>query len=236
MKASWSHRQQTVAVTRNLVTMPDTRSCEQCGSQFTPRREHGRFCSARCRVAWNRRHPGGPASEARALQWSITAMIETTERLPRIKGLDQRRAFAVISEAVWWVTIVDGTLVRYHPDAYDRVLAAMPVTERARIEETLGGLRFVRNRIGHDVDHVDFICSSLRRAATTDRVTDWQWCSLPEQTFDWLSPRGREWELTRYRAYQRQLAGHTVGDTFRRASSFLTTTAAQTAALSDLPR
>ena len=32
----------------------DSRNCEQCGVLFTPRREHARFCSARCRVAWNR--------------------------------------------------------------------------------------------------------------------------------------------------------------------------------------
>ena len=92
--------------------MAEVRNCEQCGAPFTPRREHGRFCSARCRVAWNRARLAGPAPEASALQWSITAMLDTTERLPRIRGLDRPRAFAVISEAVWWVTIVDGTLVK----------------------------------------------------------------------------------------------------------------------------
>ena len=57
-------------------------------------------------------------------------MIDTTDRMPRIRGLDRPRAFAVISEAVWWVTIVDGTLVRYHPEAYDRVLAEWSPRER----------------------------------------------------------------------------------------------------------
>ena len=33
------------------------------------------------------------------------------------------RAFTVIGEMVWWVTIIDATLVRHHPNAYDRVLA-----------------------------------------------------------------------------------------------------------------
>jgi hypothetical protein len=163
-------------------------------------------------------------AEVSALQWSITAMIDTTQRLPRIHGLDQPRAFAVISEAVWWVTIVDGTLVRYHPDAYDRTLAARPDEERDRIEDTLGGLRFVRNRIGQDVDHVDFI-EPARGETCADRVADWRWRSLPELTFDWLSPRGQEWELTRYRAYCDQLAGHTVGETFSLSSSFLVTAA-----------
>ena len=59
-----------------------------------------------------------------ALQWSITAMSDTTERLPRVRAWDRPRAFAVIGEAVWWVTIVDATLVRHHPEAYDAVWRA----------------------------------------------------------------------------------------------------------------
>ena len=51
-----------------------------------------------------------PAVEMNALQWSITAMRDATERLPRVRPWDRPRAFAVIGEAVWWVTIVDGTL------------------------------------------------------------------------------------------------------------------------------
>jgi len=31
-----------------------TRNCEQCGREFTAARDHARFCSARCRVYWNR--------------------------------------------------------------------------------------------------------------------------------------------------------------------------------------
>jgi len=50
-------------------------------------------------------------------------MRETIDRLLRARGWDRPHAFAVISEAVWWVTMVDATLVRYHPDAYDGVLA-----------------------------------------------------------------------------------------------------------------
>ncbi len=154
-------------------------------------------------------------------------MIDTTDRLPRMRGLDRARAFAVIGEAVWWVTIVDGTLVRYHPEVYDRVLSERLPADRAVIEETLAGLRFVRNRMGHDVDHVDFIHLRPGRADRVNCVTDWRWSRLPEQTFDWLSPRGQEWEAARYRAYQHQLAGHTIGDTFTRAASFLKIAAAQ---------
>jgi hypothetical protein len=209
--------------------MADIRSCEQCGAPFTPRREHGRFCSARCRVAWNRARLAGPPSEASALQWSITAMIDNAERLPRITGLDRPRAFAVISEAVWWVTIVDGTLVRYYPDAYDGALGERPPAERLRIEGTLAGLRFVRNRIGQDGEYVDLICARPGQPDIEDRVTDWRWSPMPEQAFDWLSPRGQEWELSRYRAYQERLAGLPVGGTFGCAASFLKTAATRAA-------
>jgi hypothetical protein len=51
-------------------------------------------------------------------------MNDTTKRLNRMTARDHSRAFALISEAVWWVTIVDATLVRHHLAAYDRVMAA----------------------------------------------------------------------------------------------------------------
>ncbi len=35
-----------------------------------------------------------------------------------------------------------------------------------------------------------------------------------------LPPRGQEWELSRYEAYQDLLAGHSVGETFGRTSDF----------------
>lgn len=217
--------------------MSETRQCEQCGTGFTPRREHARFCSARCRVAWNRADRTRPPAEASALEWAITAMRDTTERLPSATGLDQPRAFALVSEAVWWVTIVDGTLVRYHPEAYDQVLASHPAAERHAIEDTLGGLRFVRNQMGHDVDHVDFICPrSGGNAAQAARVADWTWTPRPAPDCATLSARAQEWELTRYRSYQAQLAGQPVGATFRRAVGFLKQAAASAnpAELADL--
>ena len=137
--------------------MVDTRTCDQCGAVFEPRREHGRFCSARCRVAWNRENADDRAAGGSALEWSISAMRDANWRLLRAQARDRSRAFAVISEAVWWVTIVDGTLVRYHPDAYDALLASYAAEDRQLIEGTLAGLRFVRNRAGQHVDHTDFI-------------------------------------------------------------------------------
>ena len=70
---------------------------------------------------------------------------------------DRPRAFAVISEAVWWVTIVDATLMRYHVEAYEAVMATRSPAERRLTEGTFGGLRFVRNQMGYYVDQADFI-------------------------------------------------------------------------------
>lgn len=203
--------------------MGEERNCEQCGATFTPRREHARFCSARCRVAANRAARTGKApAEASALEWAITAMRDSTHRLPRVAELDRPRAFAVISEAVWWVTIVDGTLVRYHPEAYDRELRSRSSADQALIEETLAGLRFVRNQMGQDVDHTDFIRpSSMARATGQGHVRAWTWNHMSEPACASLSPRGLEWELSRHRAYTTRLAGHTVGQTFRAATDFL---------------
>jgi hypothetical protein len=217
--------------------MGEERGCEHCGGAFTPRREHARFCSARCRVAWNRAARSGhhPPAEASALQWAITAMRDITDRLPRVTELDQPRAFAVISEAVWWVTIVDGTLVRYHPEAYDRELRSRSAAEQTLVEETLAGLRFVRNRMGQDVDHVDFIRPrTAARGARPGDVRDWTWNQVPEPACESLSPRGQEWELTRYQAYRSQLAGQPVGPSFRRAADFLMLAAARATSLAEI--
>jgi hypothetical protein len=207
--------------------MAETRDCEQCGAAFTPRREHARFCSARCRVAWNREHTGDRAAEESALDWSMTAMREATGRLLRAAPRDRARPFAVISEAVWWVTIVDATLVRYHPDTYDIVLAGHPGKERRMIEETLGGLRFVRNRMGQYLDPVDFVRPQEGSAPGDIQLTAWTWKPVPRPALESLPLRGQEWEMTRYRAYQAQLAGHSVGETFERAADFLRLAAEQ---------
>lgn len=202
--------------------MADTRACEQCGTSFAPRREHARFCSPRCRVAWNRRHASDPTAETGPLDWSLTAMRESTDRLLRASGWDRAHGFAAISEAVWWVTIVDATLVRYHPDIYGGVLSHRDAAERRLTEDTFAGLRFVRNQMGYDADPADFIQPlDPRPGAATPRIAEWTWRSLPEPALASLTPSGREWEMTRYRAYQAQLAGHPIGETFTRAAAFL---------------
>jgi hypothetical protein len=44
---------------------------------------------------------------------------------------------------------------------------------------------------------------------------------VPEPDLGSLPPRGQAWEMTRYGAYQAQLAGHTIGETFGEAAAFL---------------
>ncbi len=169
-----------------------------------------------------------------ALDWSITAMREATGRLVRVGAWYRPRAYAVISEAVWWVTIVDGTLLRYDPEAYDGVLGGHAPAERRLIEETFAGLRFVRNRMGHDVDHVDFIRPEASRSGHGDgRITTWTWRSVPEPALASFPPRGRAWEMTRYRAYEAQLAGHTVGEIFGRGAAFLELVSARATLVTD---
>jgi hypothetical protein len=195
---------------------------------FAPRREHARFCSARCRVAWNRENTSERMAEASALDWSITAMRDVTGRLVRLRARAKPRAFTLISEAVWWVTIVDGTLLRYDPEAYDGVLAGHALADRRLIEGTFAGLRFVRNQMGQDVDHVDFIHPEASHSGHGHgSITKWTWTSVPEPALASLPPHRREWEMSRYQAYEAHLAGRTVGDVFGRAVPFLELVAAR---------
>src|SRR3984957_4060288 len=230
--------------------MAETRRCERCGMEFMPKREHARFCSARCRVAWNRENwnlvnrdqqkwgsenwddgDRRPGTEPSALGWALVAMCDTTDRLGKVRASDRAQAFAVIGEAVWWVTIVDAMLGRYFPDEYDTALAGLPGWQRRVNEATFGGLRFVRNRMGYYADHADFIQPRPDEVEGGDApITEWTWRSLPVPALETLPPRGQEWELSRYRAYQDGLAGCPIGETFTLASAFLTLVASQAGA------
>ena len=211
-------------------------------------------------MGWNRDKLSDPAAEASALQWSVTAMCDAVERLPRVRPWDTERAFAVISEMVWWVTIVDATLVRYHPETYDALMGDQGPAGRQVLEGTLAGLRFVRNRM-RSLGHDDFIRPRTERTEPAERtesaertepagpagprtepagpgqgvgpITAWTWKPVPQPVLAALLPRGQEWEKTRYRAYQRYLASRTVGDTFGRATAFLRLTAGSVAPTAD---
>jgi hypothetical protein len=214
--------------------MVDTRRCDQCGAVFSPRREHARFCSGRCRVAWKSIPPGDPVTEASALAWSVQAMDDMTRRPPAVPADDRPRALAVISEAVWQVTIVDATLVRYHPDTYDGVLAGRPRAERRRIEGTLSGLRFVRNRLRDQAASGDLVAWPGGPESDGGPVTEWAWQPVPAPALQSLPPGGRSWETTRYRDYRDFLAGCIVGETFGRATAFLRLAAASAPAVAEV--
>jgi hypothetical protein len=192
--------------------MAETRECAQCGLAFTPRREHARFCSARCRMAWNREHAGVAAAPAVAIDWSVTAMTEASGRLSAASTLP--RLAAAVGEAVWWVTLVDATLVRYHPRDYETALAATAGRQR-KTEETLEGLRYVRNQLGKSVDPGEFIDPDGDGGTRT-------WRPQPEPGLGNLTARGMHWELSRYHAYQERLAGHDIGHSFAHCTQFLT--------------
>jgi hypothetical protein len=128
----------------------------------------------------------------------------------------------VIGEAVWRVTMVDATLVRHHPQAYDAVMAGQTPAQRELIERILAGLRFVRNQIGGEADLAEFIDPGAHGpGAGTGRITAWAWKPMPEPELATLPRRRQAWEMTRYRAYQAHLAGRTVETTFRLATAFL---------------
>ena len=139
----------------------------------------------------------------------------------------------MIGEAVWWVTIVDATLVRHHLGAYDAVVAGLVPAQRRLVEQTLAGLRFVRNRIGDEADLGEFIEPGAPGAGGGG-VMGWRWLAVAEPVLTSLAPRGRVWELARYRAYQAELAGHGVGEVFGRAVAFLTLAAASPAPAADI--
>jgi anti-sigma B factor antagonist len=211
-------------------TVAGLRGCEQCGAVFTPPREHARFCSAGCRAAWNREHLGDPAVDASALTWSVTAMSEATARLGGVTVWERPQAIAAIEEAVWWITMVDATLVRHHPRIYNAALSSRVPAERLLIEQTLAGLRFVRNWMSRD-GWLGAVIETGGPRAGNRRITGWTWKRVPEPTLARLAPRGQAWEMSRYRAYQACLVGHTVGVTIGRAVTFVALTGANAARL-----
>jgi hypothetical protein len=201
--------------------MAELRSCVQCGAAFEPRREHARFCSAACRIAWNREHISGQLTGDTALGWSAGAMNDTIERLGKASGIDLPEALALVSESVWWVTLVDATMVRYHEAAYDSALTSLIPVERRATEGTFAGLRFVRNWMGYHADPADFIQPQPDPDGGEAPVSAWTWSPLPALELGAVSPKGRRWEVARYRHYGVYLAHRSLGETITRAGAFL---------------
>jgi len=167
-------------------------------------------------MAWNREHAGVAAAPAVAIAWSVTAMSESARRLELAQRWELARVGAAVAETVWWVTLVDATLVRYHLQAYEKALASTAVRRR-KTEETLAGLRYVRNELGRSTDPATLV-DPLPDA---HGATTWTWRSLPAPELGARAARARQWELNRYHAYQARLAGRTITKSFARCASFL---------------
>jgi hypothetical protein len=167
-------------------------------------------------MAWNREHAGVAAAPAVAIDWSVMAMTESAGRLTVAGEWEAARLAAVLGEVVWWVTLVDATLVRYHPREYEKALAARGVRRR-KTEEALEGLRYVRNQLGRSADPAGFVSPAARDGG----AGFWTWNPLPEPALDAYAPRARRWELSRYRAYEARLAGRDIARTFSRCTEFL---------------
>ena len=198
------------------VREAEVRECAQCGSEFIPGREHARFCSARCRMAWNDEHAGVAAAPPAAIDWSVAAMSEAARRLSSPGSWDLPSLADAVADAVWWVTLVDATLVRYHPQNYETTLAGRSARRR-ETEQTLEGLRYVRNQLGRSAGPADLITP----AAAEGTPPAWTWRSLPPPDVSGLRSRARRWELSRHRAYQARLAGRDVTAAFAWCAEFL---------------
>jgi hypothetical protein len=168
-------------------------------------------------MTWNDEHAGVAAAPAAAIDWSVAAMSEAARKLSSPGPRDLPGLAGAIADAVWWVTLVDATLVRYHPQNYETTLARRSARRR-QTEQTLEGLRHVRNQLGRSVDPAALITP----AAAGGELPAWTWRSLPEPDGSGLGSRARRWELSRYRAYQARLAGHDVTEAFTWCAEFLT--------------
>lgn len=221
------------------MMVTETRVCAQCGAVFTPRREHARFCSAGCRLLWHLDRTEDPIVADSSLQWSVPAMTQAIRVLAMVDGQNSPAAYAAISDAVWAVTMVDAAMMRRHSGVYDEVLAGVPAPGRRLLEETLAGLRFVRNRIPDQSAVASLVVSSVDDRADGERapaagVMGWQWQSVPTPVVARRRARAQAWELARYDAYQARLAGRSVGEGFRLAEVFLVRTAAGAAVIADI--
>lgn len=141
--------------------------------------------------------PGWQIGET-ALGCSVTAMAETVQRLSSAAAMDLPQALAVISEAVWWVTIVEATMIRYHRGAYDHALAALDPAARQAAQATFAGLRFVRSQMGYRADPADFIQPQPVQGGTEYApVAKWIWKRVPAPELEAVPRPGRGWEISR---------------------------------------
>jgi hypothetical protein len=201
--------------------MTEVRDCAQCGVPFELNRGPGQFCSAACQMTWNRSGPRGKLTGDTGLSWSIAAMNDTAQRLGKADGMDLPDALALVSEAVWWVTLADAAIARCHQAAYDHSLLSLVSADRRVTEGTFAGLRFVRNWMGYRADPADFIQPERDPGGGDAPVAAWTWNELPALVVGSLSAKGRNAETVRHRHYCAHLVGKPIGATIACAVTFL---------------
>lgn len=148
-----------------------------------------------------------------ALGWSVNAMESAIDHINKIAATEPQEAFAAIGNAVWWITIVGDTLRHRHGPAYELALKSCTPP----VQDTLLALKSVRNRIGHEVDLVDFITAVASRSDPGDgRITAWAWSFVPPPT------RQHRMDMDGHHAYEAALAGRSIIEGLRNAASVLT--------------
>jgi hypothetical protein len=134
-----------------------------------------------------------------ALDWSMQAMHDATDRVNKIPASDLAKAFAAIGEAVWWITIVNDSLRKTYETKYKRALELSTPNPA----DTLLGLKSVRNRIGHEVDLVDFIEPFASRPDPGDgRITAWTWRHVRQPSSAGLKPWQYQSAVKAHKAYE----------------------------------
>jgi hypothetical protein len=106
-------------------------------------------------MLWHRDHGEGPVAGDAVLHWSMPLMRNAIRALTTT-GLELSAGYAAISDPVWAVTIVDAAIIRRHPGLYDEMLAAQPRRTRRALEDSLAGLRYVRNHIPNHLAVANF--------------------------------------------------------------------------------
>ena len=185
--------------------MADIRERDQPGTVPRPRRDGG---GRGTRTG----SPGGQDAGEDALAWSVAAMSEALHRIGDVSGADVPQAVAAVTEAVWWVTVVDAAITRHCPAAYRGALAALDPAARRAVERSVAGLRFIRGQLGYSADPGDFI-----QPAPGAPAAAWTWRSVPPPS----PQRGTVRDTSPYREYRTQLAGRPLTEALTLTAGFL---------------
>jgi hypothetical protein len=155
------------------------------------------------------------------LSWWVSAMNDATERLRKASGRDLPEGLALASESVWWINLVEATVMRTSQAAYDQALTNLDPAERRATEGTFAGLRFVRNWLGYHADPADFIQPGQNEEGGEVPVTAWTWTFLAAPELGERSPRNRQADAVRYRQCCKYLASKPISETITCAVAFL---------------